>query len=81
MKQKVFPAITAITLALPSLAQASEMDANADGLLTIEEVQAVYPDMTPEGFSSLDIDNDGLLNKDEVMIAVEAGALPEAATN
>ena len=81
MKRKVFPAITAITLALPSLAQASEMDANADGLLTIEEVQAVYPDMTPEGFSSLDIDNDGLLNKDEVMIAVEAGALPETATN
>ncbi|WP_127111866.1 hypothetical protein [Shimia sediminis] len=81
MKLKAFPAITVLGLALPTLALASEMDANGDGVLTIEEVQAVFPDMTPEGFSALDMDSDGTLNKDEAMVAVQAGALPESATN
>ncbi|WP_299353361.1 EF-hand domain-containing protein [uncultured Shimia sp.] len=81
MKRNLIPAIALIGVTLPSLALASGMDANGDGVMTIEEVQAVHPDVTPETFSALDADRDGTLSEDEVMAGVNAGVLPKTATN
>ncbi|WP_420587021.1 hypothetical protein [Ruegeria sp.] len=77
MKPQKLAAVTAITLALPALAVAqSAADTNGDGVLTIEEVQAVMPDVDAEGFSAMDANGDGALDADEIAVAQEAGLLP-----
>lgn len=70
----------ALTLFLaPSLAfamTAAEVDANGDGLLSVAEVQAVFPDVTAEQFSAMDLNADGGLDDGEVEAAQEAGLMP-----
>ena len=51
-------------------------DANGDGVLTIEEVQAVLPDMDADTFSAMDANGDGALDQAEIAVAQEAGLLP-----
>ncbi|WP_299874999.1 hypothetical protein [uncultured Sulfitobacter sp.] len=72
----------ALTLFLaPSLAlamTAAEVDANGDGLLSVAEVQAVFPDVTAEQFSAMDLNADGGLDDGEVEAAQEAGLMPAA---
>lgn len=55
---------------------AAQVDANGDGVLTIDEVQAVYPDVTAETFSAMDLNADGALDDSEVTAAEEAGVMP-----
>ncbi|MGX6647310.1 hypothetical protein ACWCOP_05140 [Maricaulaceae bacterium MS644] len=42
-----------------------DVDANADGKLSVEEVQAVAPDVTEDEFDSYDADADGYLQEPE----------------
>ncbi|MBN9889022.1 hypothetical protein [Salipiger abyssi] len=69
-------AATAATAALPAFA-AEEADVNGDGMLTVSEVQAVWPEVSTDGFMSMDSDGDGLLSEEEVADARELGSLPE----
>ncbi|WP_370401686.1 hypothetical protein [Sulfitobacter sp. JB4-11] len=55
---------------------AAEVDANGDGLLSVAEVQAVFPDVTAEQFSAMDLNADGGLDDGEVEAAQEAGLMP-----
>ena len=55
---------------------ASEADANGDGVLTIDEVQAVMPDITADAFNAMDLNADGALDADEVQSAQDAGLMP-----
>ncbi|SDF97330.1 hypothetical protein [Sulfitobacter delicatus] len=75
-------ALVAATLAVPSFALANEaaveVDANGDGMLSVTEVQTVYPDVTAEQFSMMDLNADGALDDAEVQGATEAGLMPEA---
>ena len=75
-----FPGLAALGLMLtPALAigaNAAETDANGDGLITIEEVQAVHPDVTAEAFSMMDVNGDGALDADEMQAAQTSGQLP-----
>lgn len=70
------------TIALIALLSASaavaalSADANGDGVLTIDEVQAVYPDVTAETFTTMDLNADGALDESEVQSAQEAGLMP-----
>jgi hypothetical protein len=69
------------TLCVPAFAMgagAAELDANGDGLLSVSEVQAVYPDVTAEQFSAMDLNADGALDDTEIVAAQEAGVMPEA---
>lgn len=73
-----------IALSLPAYAMgdgAAELDANGDGLLSVSEVQAVYPDVTAEQFSAMDLNADGALDNAEVTAAQEAGVMPAAPTD
>ena len=70
--------LIAATLAVPGLAMAAEIDANGDGLLTVAEVQAIYPDITAEQFAEMDTNADGSLEEAEVQAATEAGLMPKA---
>ncbi|WP_417582324.1 hypothetical protein [Pelagibacterium sp.] len=53
------------------------LDANGDGVISMEELQAAIPDLTPESFAMLDTDTDGALSAEEfaaLMPATEAPA-------
>ena len=52
------------------------IDTNADGMVTIEEIQAMYPDVTAEQFSEADTNADGSLDADELQAAQDAEILP-----
>lgn len=55
---------------------ATNADANGDGVLSIDEVQAVMPDVTAEAFSAMDLNSDGALDEAEVQAAQDAGLMP-----
>lgn len=66
-------------LAFPALVSgqvASSLDTNGDGVLTLDEVQASFPDMSADSFVAMDLNADGALNADEVVAAQEAGLMP-----
>jgi len=52
------------------------IDVNGDGVLTIDEVQAVFADVSTDGFCAMDLNADGALDADEVAAAQEAGPMP-----
>lgn len=77
MTKTIWTVLVTAGLTFPtSLMAATELDANGDGVLTIDEVQAVYPDMTPETFTAIDVNADGALDDDEVVAAQQAGLMP-----
>ena len=57
---------------------AAELDSNGDGMLSVTEVQAVYPDLTAEQFSAMDLNANGALDDNEVEAAQAAGTMPAA---
>ncbi|MGB5862689.1 MAG: hypothetical protein WBG95_00150 [Sulfitobacter sp.] len=76
---KTFAAIAATALCLPAFAMgqsAVAADANEDGVLSLAEVQSVYPDMTEDQFTTVDINGDGVLEDAEIKAAQEAGLMP-----
>ena len=80
MKKVLITALTLTGLSLPSLSFAANLDANGDGVMTIEEVQAMFPDVTAEAFSAMDTDSDGVLNADETLAGQDAGLIPKTAS-
>lgn len=52
------------------------LDADGDGMVTLAELQAVYPDFSAEDFAQVDTDDDEMLNEDEMAVAVESGIIP-----
>lgn len=77
MKPQNLAVISAFAFGLPALALAqSSADTNGDGVLTIDEVQAVMPEVDTDGFSAMDANGDGALDADEIAVAQEAGLLP-----
>ena len=72
--------LSAIFLSVPALAMGQglqDVDANGDGVLTIDEVQASFPEVTSDGFSAMDVNADGALDEAEVAAAQEAGVMPQ----
>ncbi|MFP7570511.1 EF-hand domain-containing protein [Marivita sp. S2033] len=71
--------IAATIVALPVAAMAADYttaDANADGMLSMEELQTILPEITTDTFMAADTDGDGLLNADELAAAQADGVLP-----
>ncbi|WP_299625932.1 hypothetical protein [uncultured Tateyamaria sp.] len=69
----------AVAMTLPALAMgqsASDLDVNGDGVLTIDEVQASFPDVTTDSFTAMDLNADGALDGNEIAAAQEAGLMP-----
>ena len=64
-----------VALAAPAFAQ-SEMDMDGDGNVSLEEIQATYPELTEEQFTAMDTDTDGVLSEAELQAATDAGLLP-----
>jgi Ca2+-binding EF-hand superfamily protein len=51
-------------------------DADGDGLISLDELTAAYPDITEDLFVTLDADASGALDADELAAAKQAGLLP-----
>ncbi len=67
----------AILLVSGSAAFAQEaLDADGDGLVTLGELQAMYPDFTADQFAQADADASGGLDEAELAAAIEAGLVP-----
>lgn len=78
-KQAKLAANALMLIALPTFAlavTAAEIDTNGDGLVTIDEAQAVFPDMAVETFTAMDLNADGALDTEEMAAAQEAGLMP-----
>jgi hypothetical protein len=72
---------TAVTLVflLPAAALAQDMlDANADGMVSLDEVQAIHPEVDGDAFMQADSDGDALLDEEELDAARDAGLVPMA---
>ncbi|MGB4787599.1 MAG: EF-hand domain-containing protein [Lentibacter algarum] len=67
--------VTAISPALAMSNSAVEVDTNGDGVLSLEEVQAVWPSVTTEDFEKMDANADGSLDDTEIKTAEEAGMM------
>ncbi len=77
MKYASLTVLAALTFPALAMGQgASELDTNGDGVLTIDEVQASYPEVTTDMFTTMDLNADGALDADEVSAAQEAGLMP-----
>ena len=75
MKSILVTAATVLALAAPSWAQ-SAMDTDGDGYVSMEELQAMYPDATADSFAAMDTDADGALSAEEIQAAQDSGLLP-----
>lgn len=74
---RLFAPASVLAFALAGAASAAtDADANGDGVLTIEEVQAVMPDVSAETFNAMDTNADGTLDAAEVEAAQSAGLMP-----
>lgn len=76
---KTIPAliVALITATSASTALAEDgPDMDGDGLLTMDEVVAAWPDVTENAFIAADADANGTLDEAEVAAAVEAGLIP-----
>lgn len=78
-KQASIMATIGLMVGLPTLAlaqSAAQLDTNGDGLLTIDEVQASFPDMGADTFTAMDLNADGALDAEEIAAGQEAGLMP-----
>ncbi|MEL6689255.1 MAG: hypothetical protein AAFP28_02955 [Pseudomonadota bacterium] len=71
-----FLAAAAVGTTAIALSIDADTDANADGLLSFEEMQAAMPELTEELFLLIDRTEDGLIDADELAQAEEAALLP-----
>lgn len=77
MKLFLVSGLFSLGMTTASLA-ATSVDANGDGVLTLDEVQAVFPEITPDTFTAMDTNADGALDDAEVVAAQEAGMMPKS---
>jgi hypothetical protein len=54
----------------------TSLDANGDGLVSVDELQTAHPDVTAEQFSQIDGNGDGAVDDAELSAAQDAGLLP-----
>jgi len=71
--KRVFSAAAAISLAATMAgAMPTDVDADRDGFASMAELRTVYLDLTDERFLEIDTDGDGLINVEEMLIAIDA---------
>jgi Ca2+-binding EF-hand superfamily protein len=78
MKRLSVSLAVALAFVLPGLAFAQDMsaDADGDGMVSMAEFEATWPDAGAEAFETADANGDGMLDADEIAAATEDGTLP-----
>ena len=70
-------ALLAMLMATSALAMPDEIDTDGDGLASMAEIQAFYPEVTDALFVEIDTDEDGYVNDEELLAAVGAEIIPD----
>jgi Ca2+-binding EF-hand superfamily protein len=74
---KTFIGLAAVTTALLAApAFAATLDADGDGLVTLEEMTAAMPEISEETFMLIDANADGTVDAEELAAAEQAGTIP-----
>ncbi|PIE06806.1 MAG: hypothetical protein CSA74_10075 [Rhodobacterales bacterium] len=73
---KFAPVALSLLLAAPAFAEAANPDADGDGVVSMEEFVAAWPDLKEDSFALVDTNKDGTLDAEEITAATEAGLLP-----
>ena len=81
MNSVTLGAALATSVAVSVGAMPANIDTDGDGLSSLTELQALYPELTEEVFLEMDTDGDGLINDEEMAIAVGLGKLVAPATD
>lgn len=77
MRNKTLTLIPVLAFAFSTVAIAqTAIDTDGDGMFSMVELTATYPDMTEETFTVIDTDADGSVSEVEMAAAVAAGTLP-----
>ena len=79
MSRVTLAALLATLIATTATAMSAEIDTDGDGMASLEELQAMYPEVTEELFIEMDADEDGLINDEEMLVAIGAELLPASA--
>lgn len=69
---KHVPALAAAIVLMAGLAHAQNSDAS---IWTKEEFLAAYPELTDEEFDQIDLNDDGMVDPDEYLLAIEVGLI------
>lgn len=79
MRKIALGLVAATLFAAPVMAQTpltfADVDTNADGRLSYEELQVVWPDLTPEEFATADIEGAGGLTPEQLN-ALQPASVP-----
>ncbi|MGX9354370.1 hypothetical protein ACS3SW_04180 [Roseobacteraceae bacterium S113] len=79
MIRKILTSATLLAFTSPAWAMNDGMaalDTDGDGLLSLIEVQTVFPEVTGDAFLTMDTNADGMLDGDEITAAEASGLLP-----
>lgn len=76
MKRHILTTACLAAAVLATAAEAQEIDADGDGLYSMEEMLAVFPAMTEETFTTADANGDGSLDAEELAAAQADGLIP-----
>ena len=75
MTRKLIAALAILAASAAAFAM-TDLDANGDGGLSMDELLAAYSDMTEAQFLESDANADGVIDEDELAAAREAGLIP-----
>lgn len=68
-------ALTFTVAGFAAQAQTTVSDTDGNGVYSIEELTAAYPDMTAALFKQIDVDGNGSVDADELQAARESGVI------
>ena len=77
MKNVILVAALAASVAFSANAMTTEIDKDGDGMASLSELLVSYPELTEELFREMDTDADGLINHEEMAIAVDLGNIAD----
>ena len=77
MTNVILFAALAASVAFSANAMTTEIDKDGDGMASLSELLVSYPELTEELFREMDTDADGLINDEEMAIAVDLGNLAD----
>ena len=78
MKRLLAATLLVLSPGLAMAATLGDIDADGNGTLSLEELQAVFPALTEETMAPLDTNGDGALDEAEFTAAVDSGQLVAA---
>jgi Ca2+-binding EF-hand superfamily protein len=77
VKNEILAAALMTSVAFSVHAMSAEIDTDGDGKASFAELQVSYPELTEEVFGEIDSNSDGLVDDEEMAIAVELGNLAD----